>query len=219
MARARSVARPALLPADVGHVTRALPERLVRADVIEAFALRVGAHLRASRSTGLEHGFLAYLPHAPDATPVPEEDAVGGESDIRWPWTMPHATVAFSFHTHPGPRAMCVPSGVDLAGALVRGEHVTYVLTMDGRLSGWRFREPARHAWAVDDALTHLDKARELKRGFLDFLHDALDALRPTLVECVYAARVQVDEDERAPGVWVVREDPGAGFFAPEERG
>lgn len=215
---ARAVAQSSpLLSAAVGHVTRAHASLLTPVDAIEAFPERVAAALRASRAHGREVGFLAYAPGDPAAPLVAEDDAEGGPEAIRWHWREPDAAVAFSFHTHPGPRAMCVPSGIDMVGALVRGDHVSYVLTMDGRLSGWRFRQRAGDAWAVEDAMTTLDKAQGLKRGFIDFLYDAFDAMRPQMMEPVYAARVALHDDPRVPGLRVAREEPGRGFFSATE--
>ncbi|HWH08073.1 MAG TPA: hypothetical protein VNX21_02670, partial [Candidatus Thermoplasmatota archaeon] len=156
-------------------------------------------------------------PGAPGGPLVAEDDAEGGAEDIRWHWREPHAAVAFSFHTHPGPRAMCVPSGIDMVGALVRGDHVAYVLTMDGRLSGWRFRDREGMAWAVEDAMSALDKAQGLRRGFIKFLYDAFDALRPQAMEPVYAARVALPDDPRVAEARLVREAPEGGFFTALE--
>ena len=216
--RARAVAQSSsLLSAAVGHVTRAPAALLAPVDAIEAFPDRVAHALRASRAHGREVGFLAYAPGEPGRPLVAEDDAEGGAEDIRWHWREPHAAVAFSFHTHPGRNAMCVPSGIDLVGALVRGDHTTYVLTMDGRLAGWRFRDRETTAWAVEDAMSALDEAKSLKRGFIQFLYAAFDAMRPDVLEPVYAARVALEEGAKAPGVRIAREEPRRGFFTPLE--
>lgn len=216
-ARAAVLVEPPLLARAVGHVTRAPEALLAPPDAIEAFPERVAAALRATRAHGREVGFLAYAPGEPGRPLVAEDDAVGGPTDIRWHWRSPGATVAFSFHTHPGRGAPCAPSGIDMVGALVRGDHVAYVLTMDGRLSGWRFRDREGMALAVEDAMGTLDAARALKRGFLDFLYDAFDALRPTAMRPVYAARVALGDDPLAPGVRIARETPERPFFTPAE--
>lgn len=214
---ARAVAEPALLSRAVGHVTCAPASLLTAPDAIEAFADRVGRALLASRQHGREVGFLAYAPGEPDRPLVPEDDAEGDRANIRWHWREPNAAVAFSFHTHPGPHAMCVPSGIDVVGALVRGDHLTYVLTMDGRLAGWRLKDREGLGWAVEDAMRALDDAKSLKRGFLQFLYDAFDAMRPDVLEPAYAARVALSDDPRAPAPRIARVDPAQGFFTPEE--
>lgn len=212
--RLRAVAVPsALLAASAGHAVRGTSPPTVDARAIELFIERVAALYRASRATGREHGFLAYAPQA-DGAYLTEPDAVGTEDAITWHWSEPDATVAFSFHTHPGPGALCVPSGIDTLGALIRGDHVLYLLTMDGRLSGWRFRRPAAHALAVDDAITSLEQAKRFGRPFVRFLYDAFDAMRPQLVEPVYAARLRLTDDD---GCRLESAKPGHGFFTALE--
>lgn len=182
---------------------------------IEDFLPAVADALRASRASRCEHGFLVYAPSEAGAPLVAEESSVGGREEIRWRWSEPDATVAFSFHTHPGADSLCIPSGVDLVGALVRGDHVVYVLTTDGRLSGWRFRASSEHPRAVIDAMHALDDARRFGTPFLRFLYDAFEALRPKLVEPAYAARLRVDD---AGGHHLAREEPGRAFFSASER-
>ena len=218
--RPRAVAQSVpLLSAAVGHVTRAPEALLAPPDAIEAFPDRVASALRASRAHGREVGFLAYAPGEPGRPLVAEDDAEGSAEDIRWHWREPHAAVAFSFHTHPGPRAMCVPSGIDVVGALVRGDHTIYVLTMDGRLAGWRFKDRETTAWAVEDAMGTLDDAKGLKRGFIQFLYAAFDAMRHEALAPVYAARVTLADDPRVEGATFAREEAGRGFFTAMEMG
>lgn len=209
---ARTVVSPSLLPAAQGHAIRGSAPPSVAPASIEPLLPRVAALYRASRATGREHGFLAYL--AGDGRHVTEPDAVGTEDAITWHWSEPSATVAFSFHTHPGANALCVPSGIDSIGALIRGDHVVYILTMDGRLSGWRFRSPAAHARAVDDAMSALEEARAFGRPFVQFLYDAFDAMRPKLVEPVYAARLTLTDDD---GCRVEAAQPNRSFFSAVE--
>ena len=186
----RSPETSGLLPAKAGHVARGSAPPVVPDGAIEAYPERVVGAFERTRATGREHGFLAYAPDAPGLPFVAEPDAVGGRRVIRWRWEHPEATVAFSFHTHPSPDALCSPSGIDALGALVRGEHVVYVLTMDGRLSGWRFREPAGRPRVVLDAIDALDEAGRFGSSYVDFLYDAFDALRDDLMAPAYAARV-----------------------------
>lgn len=200
-----------LLPSEEGHAARGRAPPRLAPDAILPFTPRVLRALEASRATGREHGFLAYAPRDASAPLLAEEDTVGGPHEISWHWSRPHATVAFSFHTHPGARGLCVPSGMDAVGALIRGDHLVYVLTMDGRLSGWRWREPREAPLAVDEAMHVLSRARAFKRPFVQFLYDAFDAMRHDLLEPVYAARLE--EDGR-----LARAAPDRGFFGPEER-
>lgn len=199
-----------LLSADDGHALRGARPPSIPVDAIMPYAERVASLYRASRKTGKEHGFLAY------ATPgglITEGDAVGTEDAITWHWEEPEATVAFSFHTHPGAQALCVPSGIDIVGAMIRGDHVVYVLTMDGRLSGWRFKQPAVHAKAVQQAIDALDAARKFERPFVGFLYDAFDAMRASVLEPVFAARMTTWVDE----VRVEKATPNRAFFYANE--
>ena len=185
------------------------------ADAIVPFLARVATAQRASLVDGCERGFLAYWPGAPGAPLVAEEDGEGSADEIRWRWERRDATVAFSFHTHPGPRAACVPSGIDAVGALIRGDHLIYVVTPDGRVAGWRFRDPRGHAWAVADAVDALDDGGKLRRGLVDFLYDSFDALRPRLLAPAYAGRLTLAEDG---GCALARAKPDASFFTSWER-
>lgn len=206
--------RSGLLPAPHGHAHRGTSRPAIPEHAIEPFAEMVAQALRDSRANGCEHGFLAYAQEEPGAPLFAEPMSMGAESEIRWAWSHPHATVAFSFHTHPSSDALCAPSGIDAVGALIRGDHVIYVLTMDGRLSGWRFKEGKPHARAVDDAMLALDQARKLDTGFVQFLYDAFEALRPQVLKPVYAARLTLEGDG-------CRFDPAAidaGFFSRAER-
>lgn len=184
-----------LLPVSEGHALRgnAVPD--VAPHAIETCLDRVAALYRASLETRREHGFLAYAPRQ-GAGFVLEADAVGSHDAIAWHWAHPGATVAFSFHTHPSPEAAVVPSGIDAVGALIRGDHILYVLTLDGRLVGWRFRMDTAHARAVEDAVRALDDAKRFDARYVRFLYDAFDALRPKVLEPVYAARLVLRPDE-----------------------
>lgn len=193
-ARAVALASEDLLPAETGHLLRGAAPPWQPEDAIEAYAERVAAALRSTRATGHERGFLAYAPTELGAPLVAEPDTLGGPTELSWRWLRPHATVAFSFHTHPGEDAMCAPSGIDMVGALVRGDHLLYILTTDGRLSGWRFCDAAHQPRAVEAAMHALAQARELRSPFVSFLYDAFEAMRDDMVECVYAARVTADE-------------------------
>lgn len=176
-----------LLPASEGHATTGTRAPSVPTDAIKAFADRVAAALDASRATGRENGFLAYAAADPGAAPyVTEDDAEGDAETIAWHWRHPEATVAFSFHTHPGGDALCMPSGMDIVGALIRGDHVVYIATSDGRVTGWRFREPSGHARALVDTLLALSDAGRLDAKFVAFLYDATDTMRHDLMERVY---------------------------------
>ena len=201
-----------LLPADAGHALRGRATPAVRPDAIEAAAERVAPLFRASLATGREHGFLAYADRA--GALVLEEDAVGTRDAIAWHWRHPDATVAYSFHTHPSPEAALVPSGIDAVGALIRGDHLVYILTMDGRLAGWRFRDDAHHARAVEATVRALDEARKFDSRYVRFLYDAFDALRPRLMEPVYAARLTLEADE---GMRVTRASPTRPFLTAWE--
>lgn len=212
-ARLRTVLAPALLSSGQGHAIRGTAPPAIRPDAIEPFLDRVAMLYRASLTRRVEHGFLAYATDALGGL-VTEPDAVGTEDSISWHWSEPAATVAFSFHTHPGADALCVPSGIDALGALIRGDHVVYVLTMDGRLSGWRFRKPAAHAKAVDDAVSALEEAKRFGRPFVRFLYDAFDALRPQLMEPIYAARLRLSDDD---GCRLEAAKPDASFFSRVE--
>lgn len=213
-ARLLSSATADLLALDAGHAVRGRAAPAVPVDAIEPYLDRVATLYRRSLDARREHGFLAYAPAAPGAGLVTEPDAAGTADAIRWHWRHPDATVAFSFHTHPSSDAGCVPSGIDALGALIRGDHVVYVLTMDGRLSGWRFRKEAKHPKAVDDAMRALDQAKAFGEPFVAFLYDAFDALRPRLLEPVYAARVKLTDDD---GARLTRCEPARPFFAAWE--
>ncbi|GEM_PF-3870616 len=205
-----------LLPATEGHALRGRSQPRVQADAIEACLDRVAPLYRASLATRREHGFLAYAPRAAEGY-VLEKDAVGTRDAIAWHWAHPDATVAFSFHTHPSPRAAVAPSGIDAVGALIRGDHLVYVLTMDGRLAGWRFRDDTPHARAVEDAVRALDDAKRFEGRYVRFLYDAFDALRPRVMEPVYAARLTLTRDD---GMRLERAQPGRPFLTPwEEHG
>lgn len=205
-----------LLPADVGHMVRGTGVRPTPEDAIEALLARVADAFRASRASGFEHGFLAYAPTQHDAPLVPEADSVGTEDEILWHWHARESTVALSFHTHPGRDALCIPSGMDLVGALIRGDHMVYVMTLDGRLSGWRFRDATGHPRAVDDALRALAKSRKLDHSLVDFLYESFDAMLPRIAKPVYAARVTLDP-MGAEGYRLERVKLGASFFSREE--
>ena len=179
-----------LLPATLGHVARGTATPRVAPDAIEAFVPRVLHAHRRTLETGREHGFLAYSPAAPGLALQAEDEAVGTKRDIRWHWRERDATVAFSFHTHPGKRAACAPSGMDLVGALVRGDHLLYILTDDGKLVGWRFRDPAGHPKTVEDVMRAVEAQGRFDRAFVGFLYDATEALRDRIVERAYEARV-----------------------------
>lgn len=184
-----------LLPAYLGHVARGRAPPPIPADAIEPFLHRVAPLYRRSRKTRREHGFLAYAPRVSGAALVSEDDAEGTREEITWHWEHRHATVAFTFHTHPGRDALCRPSGMDALGALVRGDHVLYVMTMDGRLSGWKFRDPRGHPAAVDAAMRGLEDAGRFGRGVVGFLYDAFESMILDLMEPAYAARVTLDGD------------------------
>lgn len=186
-----------LLPASYGHVLRGHTAPTVRPDAIEPALDRVVALYRASLRERREHGFLAYVPRA-GASLVLEEDAVGSEDSIAWHWRHPEATVAYSFHTHPSSDAAIVPSGIDAVGALIRGDHIVYILTMDGRLAGWRFRPDSHHARAVEAAVRALDDAKRFEHRYVQFLYDAFDGLRAKVMEPVYAARIELSGDDGA---------------------
>lgn len=179
------------LPATQGHAVRATEPTRAPHDAIEQFAALVLDALRETRATGREHGFLAYAPSEPGAPLVAEPMSVGEPDAIAWHWHAPDATVAFSFHTHPGDDALCVPSGIDIVGALIRGDHVMYVMTDTGRITGWRLREPTGHPRALLDTLLTLVDAGRLDARFIAFLYDATDALRDELLERVYSARAR----------------------------
>jgi hypothetical protein len=184
-------ARPfTLLPATLGHVARGSAAPRVDADAIEAFAQRVSDAQARTIETGREHGFLAYFPASPGFALHAEDEAVGSRNDIRWHWRERDATVAFSFHTHPGKRAQPIPSGMDLVGALVRGDHMLYIATDDGRLVGWRFRDPAGHPKTVEDAMRAVEAQGRFDKRFVQFLYDATEAMRESLVEKAYEARI-----------------------------
>lgn len=184
-----------LMPASQGHAVRGKAAPAIAPDAIEASLDRVAALYRASLANGREHGFLAYAPRAGAAYTL-EEDAVGTADGIAWHWRHPDATVAYSFHTHPSPQAAIVPSGIDAVGALIRGDHVVYILTLDGRLAGWRFRADTHHVRAVEAAIRTLDDARKFEGRYVQFLYDAFDALRPKVFEPVYAARLKLTSDD-----------------------
>lgn len=179
-----------LLPAAEGHVARGRAPPRVSEDAIAPFLPRVAAALARTRADGREHGFLAYAPARAGLPLVAEEDAVGDAHAISWHWRERDATVAFSFHTHPGPDGACMPSGIDVVGAIIRGDHVLYVLTEDGRLSGWRFHDPRGEPRALLEAMMTLDAGGRFDERYLGFMYAACDALRPRLMECVYAATV-----------------------------
>jgi hypothetical protein len=187
---ASAPAVPTLLPSALGHVARGSAVPRVEADAIEAFAPRVLDAHRRTVETGREHGFLAYFPAGPGLALQAEDEAVGTRHDIRWHWRERDATVAFSFHTHPGKRAACAPSGMDLVGALVRGDHLLYILTDDGKLAGWRFRDPAGHPKTVEGLMRAMETQGRFDRAFVRFLYDATEAMRDALVEVAYEARV-----------------------------
>ncbi|MEA3202202.1 MAG: hypothetical protein QOE90_3630 [Thermoplasmata archaeon] len=201
-----------LLPADAGHALRGRATPSVRPDAIEAALERVAPLFRASLATGREHGFLAYADRTGAHTL--EDDAVGTRESIAWHWRHPDATVAYSFHTHPSAEAAIVPSGIDVVGALIRGDHLVYILTMDGRLCGWRFRDDSRHARAVEAAVRHLDDARQFDGHYVKFLYDAFDALRPRIMEPVYAARLSLTDDQ---GMRCSPAKPGRPFLSAWE--
>lgn len=173
----------ALLPSAQGHSIVGTRPPALEADMLAPFRARVLAAIRATRKTGREHGFLAYLGR--DGSLHAEEDSVGDAHDITWHWEERDATVAFSFHTHPT-TASREPSGIDLVGALVRGDHVVYIATPDGRIDGWRFRKDGPHARAVHDAMSTLERANGFRTPFLGFLYAAFEELRPQLVELAY---------------------------------
>lgn len=179
---------PALVPAADGHALDGLRRPRIAPDAIEGFRDTVEELLRWSRSHRRESGFLAYAQsggalHA-------EEASYGGAHEITWQWRHPEATVALSFHTHPTRNAACAPSGLDVLGALVRGDHLHYILTMDGKLTGWRFRRPATEARAVHEALRDLSDAHRLKRSFVAYVERALGETALSLMECAYETRI-----------------------------
>jgi len=160
---------------------------------------------RWSREKTRESGFLVYPSGLRGGGPVAEAVAYGKRYRIEWHWTHRDATVGASFHTHPNVDSIPVPSGLDLLGAIVRGDHVHYILTMDGRLVGWRFREAARHPRAVDQALRALSDGRALTPGFLDFLELAFGTLARDLMMPVYGARLTLAPEG---GMHLARTDP-----------
>lgn len=193
-----------LLPSARGHVaTGAAPPR-VRDDVVEAFLQHVNHCYRWSLEKVRESGFLVY-PSATDAPSVAERIAYGKRYRIEWHWQYRNSTVGASFHTHPNADSTPTPSGVDMLGALVRGDHVHYILTMDGRLVGWRFRDPLRYPRAVDEALRVLSDARALTPPLLDFLEAAFFALAREVMVPVYGARLTLMPDG---GLHLERVDP-----------
>ncbi|HWG91393.1 MAG TPA: hypothetical protein VNZ52_11155 [Candidatus Thermoplasmatota archaeon] len=184
---------PVLMPSRAGHVAcGTAPPRLLE-DVIEAFLPQVNTCYRWSRDNVKESGFLSYVSAGGGVTPEPI--AYGTRYEITWHWQHPEATVAASFHTHPNRKSIPVPSGLDLLGATVRGDHLHYILTMDGRLVGWRFSEPGKHPKAVDEALRCLNDARKLGRPFLHFLERAFEGMVPQVVTPVYGAQVTLLAD------------------------
>ena len=202
-----------LLPAEEGHLLRGRRLPTVAPDAIEACLERVAPLYRASLATRREHGFLAYAPGHGEGY-VLEADAVGTHNAISWHWEHPHATVAFSFHTHPSPEGALVPSGIDAVGALIRGDHLLYILTMDGRLAGWRFRAGHPHARAVERATRTLDDAKRFDHAYVRFLYDAFEALQPRLMEPVYAARLVLEGED---GLRVERAEPTRPFLTAWE--
>lgn len=172
---------------------------------IESFLPLLDESFRWSLKARRECGFLAYLES--DGKSLQAEDiSYGREVDIAWHWSRPDAAVGLSLHSHPTDDSACMPSGLDLLGALVRGDHLHYVLTLDGRITGWRFRGSRAHARAVHDALKALSDAGNLRRPFLDFLQRSFSAVAESLVEPVYGARIALKGDK----LQVERCDPHA---------
>lgn len=193
-----------LLPSTRGHVACGTAPPRVGDALIEGFLAQVNHCYRWSLDKVRESGFLVY-PTVGEERMVAEAVAYGRRYRIEWHWRYRQSTVAASFHTHPNRLSTPTPSGLDMLGALVRGDHLHYILTMDGRLVGWRFREPRKDPRAVDEALRILSEARALTPDLLDFLERAFVALAREMMTPVYGARLTLLPEG---GIHLERADP-----------